>query len=68
MIPAWEAAGDSAMMGRQDRDLGQLFYEFSLAGHDIEIINRRCDLRATRLGKRNGQLERARRRTYDSAA
>ena len=30
MIPAWEAAGDSAMMGRQDRDQGQLFYEFSL--------------------------------------
>jgi transposase len=24
------AAGDSAMMGRQDRDQGQLFYEFSL--------------------------------------
>ena len=56
------------MMGRQDRDLGQLFYEFSLAGHDIEIINRRCDLRATRLGKRNGQLEGAHRRTYDGAA
>jgi transposase len=30
VIPAWEAAGDSAMMGRQDRDQGQLFYEFSL--------------------------------------
>jgi transposase len=30
VIPAWEAAGDSAMMGRQDRDQAQLFYEFSL--------------------------------------
>jgi transposase len=30
MIPAQEAAGESAMMGRQDRDQGQLFYEFSL--------------------------------------
>jgi hypothetical protein len=30
MIPAQEAAGGSAMMGRQDRDQGQLFYEFSL--------------------------------------
>src|SRR5882757_4701075 len=30
MIPAPEAAGESAMMGRQDRDQGQLFYEFSL--------------------------------------
>src|SRR5215510_14125841 len=30
MIPAREAAGESAMMGRQDRDQGQLFYEFSL--------------------------------------
>ena len=32
------------------------------------LLNRRCDLRATRLGKRNEQLERARRRAYDSAA
>jgi transposase len=30
VIPAWEAAGESAMMGRQDRDQRQLFYEFSL--------------------------------------
>jgi hypothetical protein len=30
MIPAQEAAGVSAMIGRQDRDQGQLFYEFSL--------------------------------------
>src|SRR5438477_1954218 len=30
MIPAQEAAGESAMMGRQDRDQRQLFYEFSL--------------------------------------
>src|SRR5215470_706878 len=30
VIPAEEAAGESAMMGRQDRDQGQLFYEFSL--------------------------------------
>ena len=30
MIPAWEAAGESAMMGRQDRDQRQLFYEFNL--------------------------------------
>jgi hypothetical protein len=30
MIPAQEAAGGSGMMGRQDRDQGQLFYEFSL--------------------------------------
>ncbi len=30
MIPAYEAAGESAMMGRQDRDQRQLFYEFSL--------------------------------------
>jgi transposase len=30
VIPASQAAGDSAMMGRQDRDQGQLFYEFSL--------------------------------------
>jgi hypothetical protein len=30
MIPAREAAGGSAMMGRQDQDQGQLFYEFSL--------------------------------------
>jgi hypothetical protein len=30
MIPAREAAGRSAMMGWQDRDQGQLFYEFSL--------------------------------------
>jgi hypothetical protein len=29
VIPAL-AAGGSAMMGRQDRDQGQLFYEFSL--------------------------------------
>src|ERR1700758_5679287 len=28
--PRGLAAGDSAMMGRQDRDQGQLFYEFSL--------------------------------------
>jgi hypothetical protein len=31
MIPAQEAAGESAMMGRQDGDQGQLFYEFRLA-------------------------------------
>ncbi len=30
MIPAWEEAGESAMMGRQDRDQRELFYEFSL--------------------------------------
>jgi len=31
VIPAWEAAGESVMMGqRQDRDQGQLFYEFNL--------------------------------------
>src|SRR5262249_1492188 len=30
MIPAREAAGETAMMGRQDRDQRQLFYEFSL--------------------------------------
>jgi transposase len=30
VIPASEAAGDSSMMGRQDRDQRQLFYEFSL--------------------------------------
>ena len=30
MIPAEEAAGESTMMGRQDRDQRQLFYEFSL--------------------------------------
>jgi hypothetical protein len=30
MIPAREAAGESAMMGRQDWDQRQLFYEFSL--------------------------------------
>lgn len=31
MIPAEEAAaGESAMMGRQDRDQRQLFYEFCL--------------------------------------
>jgi transposase len=30
MIPAEEAAGESALMGRQDRNRGQLFYEFSL--------------------------------------
>ena len=30
MIAAREAAGGLAMMGRQDRDQGQLFYEFSL--------------------------------------
>ena len=29
-MPAQEAAGESAMMGRQDRDQRQLFYEFSL--------------------------------------
>jgi transposase len=30
VIPAQVTAGESAMMGRQDRDQGQLFYEFSL--------------------------------------
>jgi hypothetical protein len=30
VIPAQAAAGESAMMGRQDRDQRQLFYEFSL--------------------------------------
>jgi transposase len=30
VIPASQAAGDSAMMGRRDRDQRQLFYEFSL--------------------------------------
>jgi hypothetical protein len=30
VIPAEEAAGESTMMGRQDRDQRQLFYEFSL--------------------------------------
>jgi hypothetical protein len=30
MIPAQEAGGESAMMGRRDRDQEQLFYEFSL--------------------------------------
>jgi hypothetical protein len=30
VIPAWKVAGESTMMGRQDRDQGQLFYEFSL--------------------------------------
>ena len=44
MNPAWEAAGDSAMMGRQDRDQGQLFYEFRLdemipADHLLRRIN-----------------------------
>jgi transposase len=44
VIPAWEAAGESAMMGRQDRDQGQLFYEFSLdemipADHLLRRIN-----------------------------
>src|SRR6201993_1040648 len=44
MIPAQEAAGESAMMGRQDRDQGQLFYEFSLdamipADHLLRRIN-----------------------------
>jgi hypothetical protein len=44
MIPAREAAGGSAMMGRQDRDQGQLFYEFSLdemmpADHLLRRIN-----------------------------
>ena len=29
MIPAQGAAGGSAMVGRQDRDQGQLFCEFS---------------------------------------
>jgi hypothetical protein len=29
VIPAWEAAGELAMMGRQNRDQRQLFYEFS---------------------------------------
>jgi hypothetical protein len=44
VIPAQEAAGESAMMGRQDRDQGQLFYEFSLddmipAGH---LLRHQC--------------------------
>src|SRR5215475_14561418 len=45
MIPAQEAAGESAMMGRQDRDQGAAFYEFSLdemipaADHLLERIN-----------------------------
>src|SRR5438874_6919391 len=44
MIPAQEAAGESAMMGRQDRDQRQLFYEFSLdeiipADHLLRRIN-----------------------------
>src|ERR1700756_2137983 len=44
MIPAQEPAGESAMMGRQDRDQGQLFYEFSLdamipADHLLRRIN-----------------------------
>jgi transposase len=44
VIPAWEAAGESAMMGRQDRDQRQLFYEFSLdemipTDHQLRRIN-----------------------------
>ena len=44
MIPAQEAAGESAMMGRQDQDQGQLFYEFRLdemipADHLLRRIN-----------------------------
>jgi hypothetical protein len=49
VIPACEAAaGESAMMGRQDRDQRQLFYEFS---HDEMIptdhLLRRIDVFAT---------------------
>jgi hypothetical protein len=29
VIPAQETAGESAMMGRQHRDQGQLFYEIT---------------------------------------
>jgi len=44
VIPVEEAAGESAMMGRQDRDQRQLFYEFSLdemipADHLLRRIN-----------------------------
>jgi transposase len=45
VIPALKAAaGESAMMGRQDRDQGQLFHEFSLdemipADHLLRRIN-----------------------------
>jgi transposase len=44
VIPAQEAAGESAMMGRQNRDQRQLFYEFSLddmipADHLLRRIN-----------------------------
>ena len=65
-------------------ETGQIDAHYVEPGHDVEITtpavgcdpelrqsvlrDRRCDLRATRLGKRNGQLERARRRAYDSAA
>ena len=37
MIPAWEAAGESVMMGRQDRDQVQPFYE--LTDHLLRRIN-----------------------------
>jgi hypothetical protein len=40
MIPAQEAAGESAMMGRQDRDQRQLFYDEMIpTDHLLRRIN-----------------------------
>jgi hypothetical protein len=58
MIPAREAGG-SAMMGRQDRDQGQLFYEFCRSTSQLpafSVVQRK--LFCSSLHKNHGRTER----------